>query len=151
MLLQTKSLIANLITNLFIFLFVYTAISKLLDFKLFQAILSKSPLIGNMAPIVAIGLPIAELSTAAMLFVKRTQQTGLYASLFLMGCFTSYILYMLLFEPQLPCSCGGVLRSMSWKEHFLFNLLFTCLAYLAIQLRKNSIALKKQGNLFPST
>jgi len=60
----------------------------------------------------------------------------LYYAFVLMTVFTLYIAYMLLFTPKLPCSCGGVLQQMTWKQHLLFNIGFTLLAAYAIWLKK---------------
>jgi putative oxidoreductase len=48
--------------------------------------------------------------------------------------FTFYILYMLLFEKHLPCSCGGVLKEMTWKQHLVFNLFFTAIAFTGLKI-----------------
>lgn len=133
---EARLKISRLIAVMFIFLFVYTAVSKLLDFHLFVITIRRSPLIGNNAFIVAWVLPAAELIVAVLLIIAKTRRVGLYASLTLMVIFTSYILFMLLFLPQLPCSCGGVLQSMGWKEHLVFNLVFIGLAWLGLAFEK---------------
>lgn len=138
---QMKSSLSTIITSLFIFLFVYTSISKLLDFTAFQAVLHNSPLIGNKARLIAMLLPTIELFVAGLLFIKVTRRLGYWAALSLMIIFTAYILYMLLFIPHLPCACGGVLRALTWKEHLAFNLIFICLALLELLLGKDSMHL----------
>jgi hypothetical protein len=127
-----KYRLGNVIGSLFIFLFVYTAVSKLFQFELFQSTLYKSPLIGGMASFIAYGLPFIELLAAALLFFKRTLNVGFYLSLLLMVLFTVYISYMLLFEKNLPCSCGGVLNILTWRQHLFFNCLFTGLAIMGV-------------------
>lgn len=112
----------------FIFLFVYTASSKLMDLKLFRLVVSESPLVGAWANGIALGVPLAELLVALLLLFPRTQPVGMAASLVLMVLFTAYIGYMMLAAPHLPCSCGGVLKQLTWKQHLLLN---TGLALLA--------------------
>lgn len=126
------------IAVLFLFLFVYTAVSKFLEFSLFQLTLSQSPLIGSLAPVVAVVLPLTEVLLAGLLFFPRTRKAGLYGSFLLMACFTVYIAYMLLFAGHLPCSCGGVLKELSWAEHLVFNGVFTLLAFWGVQLVRES-------------
>jgi hypothetical protein len=116
----------------FIFLFVYTASAKFIEFTAFKSVLSQSPLIGSMAPIVAWILPVVELGAAGLLVFRRTEKAGTYLSMGLMIIFSSYIFYMLLFVPHLPCSCGGVIRTMSWSQHLVFNVFFIGLAVLNI-------------------
>jgi hypothetical protein len=131
-----KALAIPVIAAIFIFLFTYTALSKFLDFTNFKKVLHQSPLIGNVSDLIAWALPLTELAAAALLFFPRTRLSGLYTSLALMIMFTIYIGYMIAFTPHLPCSCGGVLKQLTWKQHLWFNMLFTMLAAIAIWLTK---------------
>jgi hypothetical protein len=45
---------------------------------------------------------------------------------------------MLLFTPKLPCSCGGVLKNLSWKEHLMFNFCFTAIAFIGWRFSKKN-------------
>ncbi|MFC0773403.1 MauE/DoxX family redox-associated membrane protein [Terrimonas alba] len=120
------------VSAIFILLFAYTAFSKLLEFSTFQFVLGASPLIGNYANIIAWMLPAAELAVAGLLFFPSTRTVGLKASLLLMTVFTLYLVYMLVFSPELPCSCGGVLKKLSWREHVYFNLILILIAIIAL-------------------
>lgn len=117
---------------LFLFLFVYTATSKFIEFRAFKSVLSQLPIIGGQAAVLAWALPLTEIMVAALLVFKRTERVGMFASLFLMTIFCAYIVFMLLYVPDLPCSCGGIIRDMSWTAHLTFNLFFVCLAILSI-------------------
>lgn len=119
-----------LLASFFIFLFVYAALSKVTTLDSFEAVLATSPLIGKAAAVVAILLPASELGIASLLFIPKCRRLGFFAAFILMGAFSGYILYMLLFVPHLPCSCGGLLQLLSWKQHLVFNLMFTGLAFL---------------------
>ena len=90
-----KRLAAEIISSLLILMFVYTALSKLLDYPLFRLQLGKSPFITAYAGLVAWSLPVSELLVAIALVFKPTRIAGLYASLFLMTMFTAYIYAML--------------------------------------------------------
>jgi hypothetical protein len=135
---RVRSNMVNLIASVFIFLFIYTAISKLIDFRAFQNTLSNSPLIGKKSSFLAVGLPVLELGIAILLFRPASRKIGFYASFILMVLFSGYIAYMLLANAVLPCACGGVLKAMDWKTHLVFNLFFTILAFAGIQLIKNN-------------
>jgi hypothetical protein len=134
---RNKIYFINLVAALFILLFTYTALSKFLDFRNFQYTLGKSPLVGRYHTMIAWALPVGELITSVLLFMPRTKLAGLHVSLLLMSVFTLYIAYMLAFAPHLPCSCGGVIRWMNWKQHLVFNLFFTGLAGAGIYIHKN--------------
>ena len=129
-----RSLIAELVIGLLILLYIYTATSKLLDFSNFRHVLSRSPLIGNKAPAVAWILPLTEILISMMLILPKTRRIGLWCSFTLMLTFTGYVAWMLAFAPQLPCSCGGVIKYMTWKQHLVFNIAYTLIAFLGIWL-----------------
>lgn len=136
---NVRSALVDVISGLFILLFVYTGINKLYDHTNFQNVIGKSPLVGNAAPYVSWGLPAFELLVAALLCLPRTRKIGLYISLLMMVGFTGYLIFMIYFTPTLPCSCGGVLSQMSWKQHLVFNVFFTLLALLGILLDRKNI------------
>jgi hypothetical protein len=130
---KTKTIL-DAIVFLLILLFVYAAVFKLLDYESFKLNISVS--IGNsLSGAFALGIPLLELSIACLLFTSRFRIVGLYASSILMLGFTFYIGYYVLFNvTQRPCACGGVLTSMGWTDHLIFNLSFTILAALGIYL-----------------
>jgi len=129
----TKRLI-EIISALLIFLFVYTSISKLIDYTVFSTQLSQSPFITQYANIVSWALPSGELLIAGLLMGNKTRLTGLYASFFLLCLFTVYLTAMLRYSPYIPCSCGGVLQHLSWQAHIIFNAAFIILTTIGVLL-----------------
>ncbi|MES2828722.1 MAG: MauE/DoxX family redox-associated membrane protein [Bacteroidota bacterium] len=132
-----RSRLPEVIANLFLILLVYTATAKFLTIQKFASTLSKSPLIGSMSVQIAWIIPAAEILISLMLIINATRKKGLYASFFLMVIFTAYLLYMVLSESKLPCSCGGMISTLSWQQHIWFNLVFVFLAALGIRLYKD--------------
>ncbi len=106
---------------LLIFLFTYTGMSKLMDHDTFEVTILLSPIIKQQGAIISWLIPVSELLIVVLLLVSKYMRTGLLLSLLLMTMFTVYIAYMLLFVPNLPCSCGGILKELSWSNHLLFN------------------------------
>ena len=131
-----ENILLQLLVGLFIFLFVYTAVSKFLDFRSFQLSLHASSLISDNNILIAWAIPLGELVTAALLFVPRTRLPGLYSFFVLMTLFTLYLGYMLAFVPNRPCVCGGIIKSMTWTQHLFFNISFTLLSALGIRIHK---------------
>lgn len=129
-----KTIAIDIISALFILLFVYTATSKLFEHNAFEAILSQSPFIGSKANLLSWTLPILELFTAALLLIPSCRRFGFLSSFILMLLFTSYVAYMILFAENLPCSCGGVISQMTWSQHLIFNIFFTALAFISWRL-----------------
>src|SRR6478672_3526815 len=101
------------ISSLLVFLFGYTAISKLLSINLFEAVLEQSPLISSGAAMLAWQIPLVELFIVLLLIFSSTRIMGLWMSGIMLFLFTVYLCYMVLFTPNLPCSCGGVISSLS--------------------------------------
>lgn len=128
--------IADIISGILLLLFLYTSLSKLTHYETFSAVLRSSPLLQPVAAVIVWLLPVTEIVIAAILFLPVTRVKGLKASFILISIFTLYLLYMIAFTPQLPCNCGGVLHSLTWTQHILFNLLFIILAIAGILIYK---------------
>jgi len=111
-----------------VFLFVYTATSKLFKIDVFQVQLDRFPWIRPMALFLAWAVPIVELVAVVLLLSVRVRRMGFILSLALMTAFTLYLALMLGTEKHLPCSCGGVISALSWKQHLIFNIVFTGIA-----------------------
>jgi hypothetical protein len=146
---MTRKIAIEIISSLLILLFIYTALSKLLDFTAFKSVLSQSPFIGNKAAVVALALPITEIVVSLLLFAPRTRLWGFYGASLLMTVFTLYLAYMILFTPKLPCSCGGVLKQMTWNQHLLFNIFFLLLSATGLVLERKRIKQKPEMELPP--
>jgi len=131
---MARRALTEIIAGLLALLFAYAAISKLLDYETFKFQLGKSPYVNGLAGFIAWALPCIEIAVVLLLLFKKSRLAGLYASFFLMLFFTGYIYAILKFSYYIPCSCGGILSSMSWKEHLIFNIAFTLLALTAILL-----------------
>ncbi|KAF2334585.1 MauE/DoxX family redox-associated membrane protein [Flavobacterium nitrogenifigens] len=132
-----RSAVIEIISMLYVLLFVYAATSKLLDFQHFKIELGQSPLLSAFAEWVAVLVPAAEYITCLLLIIPRFRLRGLFLSYGLMVMFTVYIFIILHYTSFVPCSCGGVLEKLDWQSHMIFNLVFVCLAILAILLHKD--------------
>jgi len=131
----------DVISALFILLFVYAAFSKALDVETFQVQLGQSPVIGTYAEFISYGILIFEFIVALLLGLTRTRLLGFYGALSLMIMFTVYIIIIMHFAPFTPCSCGGILDDMGWKEHLVFNVFFLLLSILAFIIYYKDIKL----------
>lgn len=136
---KTRTTLIEIICILLITLWVYTALSKLMDFALFKVQLSRQAIISDYAGIFVWFLPLIELVAALLLMFSITRKTGLLLSFSLMTIFTAYI-GMVAFGiiEKSSCSCGGVLSQLGFKEHFWFNLVFLILAGLGIYLNSKT-------------
>jgi uncharacterized membrane protein YphA (DoxX/SURF4 family) len=132
----SKATIVELISVLFIILFLYTGISKLMEYGVFKEQISESPILAPIAPFIAWALPLTEFLVSLLLIIPRWRLKGLYASMVLMIAFTLYIIAIMTFNKELPCSCGGIISLLSWKGHLVFNSAFVLLAFIGIRLER---------------
>ncbi|MFD2201814.1 MauE/DoxX family redox-associated membrane protein [Shivajiella indica] len=103
-------------------LFVYTGASKLIDWYGTVNSINNQVFPEWMATLILYGLPALEIGVAIMLLVPPWRIWGLRLSVILMFIFTGYIgLVLTGIFGRIPCSCGGVLESLGWWEHLVFN------------------------------
>lgn len=144
-----KKHLITAIVVLFIFLFVYAATSKLMDFQQFTIQLSQSPVLTAYANEAAWGIPVVEYFLVILFVFNEFRLWALYGSFALMVMFTTYIALVLNFSDYIPCSCGGVLENMGWTEHIVFNLFFVALAVIGILRLESSDPTQKPKILKP--
>ncbi|RPD39230.1 MauE/DoxX family redox-associated membrane protein [Chitinophaga barathri] len=126
-------------------LFFYAASMKALEFGQFMTDIAKSPLLANIPPaLTGASTILAEVAAAMMLALPATRKAGLYLSAFLMLSFTAYMSILYFFYENIPCSCGGILGTMGYPAHIVFNTAFTLLAITGILLHHFSLS-------YPST
>ncbi|MDB4918416.1 MauE/DoxX family redox-associated membrane protein [Mucilaginibacter sp.] len=135
----------EVISVLLIILFTYTATSKLLEYDkfVFQMRLAPVPYIIPLAPFIGILVILAELLIVVALLTKKFRLWGLFASLFLLISFEIYISTMLISGLNLPCSCGGIISFMGWKQHLFFNGAFIVLCIIGIVFCKKQNVLRE--------
>ena len=121
----------EIVSQLFVLLFLYTGVMKIISHTTFINSLYKSPIFHEIALPVSIFIPILELILAIALLSWKWRQKGLILSSILMLLFTAYIFYILRYADNIPCSCGGIIKQMTWMQHFYFDIIFTILGSVA--------------------
>lgn len=135
----------HIISNLLIVLWVYAAVSKLIDYEHSRSQMLNQVFSARTANILVWAVPAAELITASLLLHAKTCFAGLWSSLLLLLSFTAYIgLIMNNVFGRIPCSCGGILDKMSWEQHLVFNMVFLLMTSTAIVLL---VHLKEGGEM----
>jgi len=129
-----KKFFIEIVALLYIALFIYAALSKLLDFENFQIQLGQSPLLSAFAGYISIGVPLIEILISVLLLFPKYRLVAFYLSFGLMVMFTAYIFIILNYSSYVPCSCGGILEKLDWNTHIIFNIFFIVLATLCIVL-----------------
>ena len=91
-------------------------------------------MIGGMAVLLSWLIPSANLFTALLLIVPKSYRIGFIGALIMLVCYTAYLTIMLITQHDLPCSCGGLIKSLTWNEQVMFNLLLIALALTGLWL-----------------
>ena len=131
-----KSNLLIAICMVLVILFSYTAISKLLDIPAFKYDMHNQPLPHWIRYNLVYFLPSMELLIVIALLFELTRTIGLFLSLSIMLLFTAYTVLILsgAFH-RIPCSCGGIIKNLTWTQHLFFNLFFVGLSIWAIVLQ----------------
>ena len=144
---QKKEWIIEIVNALLVVLFIYAAVTKLIDYNKFRLQIGQSPVLTAFAGTIVWLVPAIEVVIAMLLMTKRFRLAGLYTSFSLMVMFTAYIVVITRFSEYVPCSCGGVLEKLNWNEHLVFNICVVALIAIAILIYPKDILLQwKQGN-----
>ncbi|PZR18221.1 MAG: hypothetical protein DI539_16590 [Flavobacterium psychrophilum] len=133
---STKNLAVIIISILYSVLFLYTAITKLIDYDTFREQMASSPIPSPVSTFIAWSLPTFEIILAGMLIIPRWRFKSLKLSIFIMILFTIYTISLMTFSDEIPCGCGGIIASLSRKEHIIFNCIYILLGIWAILIEK---------------
>jgi hypothetical protein len=129
-----KALAIEIICFLFIVLFLYAAVSKLMDYQKFTVQIGQSPLLTGFGDTIPWMVITAEMLISIMLMFPKVRLIALFGCFNLMTMFTVYIIAIINFSPYVPCSCGGILEKLGWRDHLIFNFFFMVLAVVGIVL-----------------
>ncbi|WP_163396413.1 MauE/DoxX family redox-associated membrane protein [Flavobacterium limi] len=88
---NAKTFVIEIICYLHILLFIYAAVSKLLDFENFQVQLGQSPLLNPFAGEISWSVPTFEILTAVLLAIPKCRKAGLLAAFALMVLFSVHL------------------------------------------------------------
>lgn len=105
------------------FLYMYTGWAKFMNLSTFIRGNSKIPHLGQYAKLIGYGIPSLEIVLAILLVIPvyRIKRFALWTSTLLMAIFIIYLSLMVKFAENKLCDCGGVIESMGWEAHIVFN------------------------------
>ena len=122
---DSKTFYINTFTAALAVLFCYAAMSKLLNYEQSEQEMLNQVFPRSLALVLTWLVPSVELIICLLLLLKKTQYIALWAAALLLSAFSIYIaVVMTRVFGRVPCSCGGILKNMSYGAHLLFNILF---------------------------
>ena len=121
--------VLNIMEYAIIGLFIYSALTKIISPFEFQVKLVKASYLPiSVIPLITWMLPAGEVIAVGLLLFKRSAGMGWMMIYGLMSFFNGHLLILHHIVPTAPCSCGGVLESIGFAEHFMLNMLITIFA-----------------------
>ncbi len=137
-----KGVTIELLCGLMALLFLYASVSKFLDMKQFTRDMNNQPFPHWLARVFVWTVPCIEILIVVGFIIsaftfEKLRTVMLWAFLGLMSLFTLYTGSILLhWFPRVPCSCGGVIKHLTWTQHLFLNLFFVIISIVAIVWRK---------------
>ncbi|MEJ2003781.1 MAG: hypothetical protein P8X57_02195 [Cyclobacteriaceae bacterium] len=114
---------------LFIAVFTYAAMTKVIAPVDFGVKLLKAHYIPTfLIPAVTALIPLSEIAAVVFIMFGKFTRLGWEIIYILMICFDVHLAILHLVAPAAPCSCGGLLESISFGQHMIFNALLTLIA-----------------------
>lgn len=116
------------------FLYMYTGWAKFMNMATFIRGNSKIPHLGQYAKLIGYGIPMLEIVLAILLVIPVywVKRFALWTSTSLMAVFTIYLSLMVKFAEKKLCHCGGVIESMGWEAHIVFNIIWLIAGIFAL-------------------
>lgn len=132
-----RQVILEVIATLLVLLFLYASVSKFLAFKTFIGEMNNQPLPNSWTPFLVWTIPCSEIALSIAVIFERTRLLGFYGSLILMSLFSIYAIVILLHGfSYIPCSCGGIIKRLTWRQHLVLNLFFVGISITGIVLQR---------------
>lgn len=126
--LKYRNIAVESICLLYLLLFSYTAINKLI----LEVPISNSTVWSSLIKWPVLLVSLLEFCLALLFVTEKKWFYGLLGSLSLtiLLLFHTYIIIQC--ESIIPCSCGFILDKINWKQHLIFNIFFTSLGLLSL-------------------
>lgn len=125
----------------FVVLLSYAGISKFIEGNSLYIALINAPLYLNKpaADLLKWWIPIIEILLAISISFKTTRRIGYLSIALLFILLSLYAGWITWFLPNKPCSCGGLISLLSWKQHVVFNLINLILSLVAWYITKRPV------------
>ncbi len=144
-----RKIAIEIISFLFVLLFLYAALNKLVDYQKFTIQIGQSPLLTGFGGFIPWMVIAVEILVSVLMIIPRLRLFAFFGAFSLMVIFTAYIVAILNFSSYIPCSCGGVLATLGWTEHLYFNSAFILLGLAGVILEAGEQ--KSMKNTVPQT
>lgn len=105
-----------------VILFLNTGVSKFLDFNNAVIDMNGQPFPNSLSKLLVGSLAVIETAIALCFISNTTRLLALYSAFVLLCVFTLYAVLVLLHAfAEVPCSCGGFMRGLTWPNHLILT------------------------------
>lgn len=122
----------DFIALIFIILFASVGGSKFFNLEKFKETFEFMPFMRPFAWILTIFIPLIEIFTAALFFWEKYRKTAIIISIILMSAFTLFTMFITKYAGTSPCTCGGIIQFLSWKNHLRANIALLSLGVIGL-------------------
>lgn len=135
---RINQIIQEVIVAILLVVWLYTGISKLIEWRSFSIQMHQSPVFYGYARVATFAGPILEILLAGLLIFKKSRKFGMIGSFILMSFFSWYVWWLMTHLPNLPCSCGGIVSFLSWPQHLALNVFLSLISLIGIFYLRNA-------------
>ncbi len=136
--------IPDVITSLFILLFVYATIMQLADFENYAGKMRNQPSPKWLNEIAIYLILAGQILVVILFFVRRA--LGMLLSTFLLVTFTAHIALIVFNAYEyVPCSCAGVFNVFSWEIQLVIHIILLSIAIIGLASVKQTSNLIAKG------
>ncbi|SIS67349.1 hypothetical protein SAMN05421788_101550 [Filimonas lacunae] len=133
-----KHLFVEGVNSLLVFFFTIICMYKMMNVRAMRHDMLNQPLPLWLSKVLIWIILLYEIVLVVLLLKRSTRKLGMYVALFLFVVYTIYTLLIINnFFAYVPCSCGGVVRFLSWSQNLWLNLCFLLLIVIAIVFSSN--------------
>jgi putative oxidoreductase len=131
-----RDTLVTVIRGLLILMFLYASFSKIFDPEGFKDSMERQPFPHWLGNSFLFLVPASEIFVSILLLKERSWKKGMIGAVMLMSLFSIYVgLVLFHFFKYVPCSCGGIIKQLTWSEHFIFNLFFLAISIVGWLLK----------------
>ncbi len=124
-------------------LFAYAVASKLLDITRFRYDIQNQPFPRWIRESFIWVVPAVEACIVLLLLFNRTRLIGFWLAWSILFLFTLYTALILSGAfGRVPCSCGGIISHLTWKQHLYFNIFFLLTASAGLIMESQNLIIK---------
>jgi hypothetical protein len=129
------AMVVEILSYLFIVLFVYAALRKFLDLAMFSKELTRLRFLKQSSKGIIITISTIEIIVAILLAITRTRLLGLFCTFSLFVLYTIYLLFLLEYTKVIPPHFGEIIDYVTLPEYLFGNIILSYLGFITLNIQ----------------